>query len=160
LKNGGQTSKTYITDVKIVTDDVHYDRAKLHKQILEMNMQDPLYESNNQLNGNNTMSEISNIVMQAKMYSSCGFHNIPYDVLKNAPVIATLQKLFQLIFDCSIIPSLWRKAIICPILKDENTDKWIPLNYRWISHLSCISKLYTSFVNKRTSKIVSCGEHF
>lgn len=133
-------------------DDVHYDRAKLHKQLLEMNMQDPLYESNNQLNGNITVSEISNIVMQAKKYSSCGFDNIPYDVLKNAPVIVTLQKLFQFIFDCSIIPSLWRKAIICPILKDQNTDKRIPLNYRGISLLSCISKLYTSFVNKRVTK--------
>jgi hypothetical protein len=46
-----------------------------------------------------------------------GFDSIPYDVLKFPPIIVLLQKLFQLIFDTSIIPEVWRKVIIFPILK-------------------------------------------
>ena len=31
-------------------DDIHYNRAKIHKHLIEMNMQDPLYITNAQLN--------------------------------------------------------------------------------------------------------------
>ena len=47
------------------------------------------------------------------------------------------------------MPSDWRKAIIIPILKDPSSDKRTPLNYRGISLLSCISKVYSALVNKR-----------
>lgn len=60
--------------------------------------------------------------------------------------------MFELIFDSGTIPSLWRRAIIYPIHKDHNTDKRVPLTFRGISLLSCISKLYTSFFNKMLSK--------
>lgn len=52
-----------------------------------------------------------------------------------------------MIFDSSIIPSLWRKAIIFPILKDPSSDKRVPLNFREKSLLSCNSKLYSSILN-------------
>ena len=54
-------------------------------------------------------------------------------------------------FDISVIPCIWRKAIICPILKYPNSDRRLPLNYRGISLLSCISKMYSAFLNKRLS---------
>ena len=60
-----------------------------------------------------------------------------------------LKQLFQLIFDTSVIPTVWRKSVICPILKDPQSDKRVPLNYRGISLLSCVNKLYSSFLNKR-----------
>ena len=97
------------------------------------------------------MGEIENLVMRAKSGSACGADNIPYDVLKNPGTINVLTKLFQYIFDASLIPTLWRKAIICPILKDSTSDRRIPLNYRGISLLSCVSKLYSSFLNKRVT---------
>ena len=130
-------------------DETHYDRVKIHKVLLELGIQDPLYTPNEELNGNISIEEISKIVQQAKSGSACGLDKIPYEVLKFPPVIEVLRNLFQLIFDSSIIPSVWRRAIICPILKDSNSDNRIPLNYRGISLLSCVSKLYTSFLNKR-----------
>lgn len=60
-----------------------------------------------------------------------------------------MTRLFQLILDTSIVPSVWRKAIICPILKDASTDPRIPMNYRGVSLLSCISKIYSAFINQR-----------
>ena len=73
-------------------------------------------------------------------------------MLKFPPVIAVIHQLFQLIFDTSIIPSVWRQSIICPILKDPSSDRSVPMNYRGISLLSCISKLYSSISNKRITK--------
>ncbi|XP_053381944.1 uncharacterized protein LOC128549356 [Mercenaria mercenaria] len=128
---------------------VHYHQSKVHKLLIENNMNDPLYTSNILLNGNITFEEISKLVMNAKSRSACGFDEIPYFVLKCPPVIAILKELFQLIFDTGIIPTIWRKSIICPILKDASSDKRVPMNYRGISLLSCVSKLYTGFINKR-----------
>ena len=39
--------------------------------------------------------------------------------------------------------------MIFPLLKDPSSDKRVPLNYRGISLLSCLSKLYSAFVNNR-----------
>ena len=130
----------------------HYERSITHKLLLENNMTEPLYNTNSELNSNVTLDEVECTVRNAKSGSASGIDDIPYDVLKNDTVIKALQQLFQLIFDCSIIPSLWRKAIVCPILKDPHSDKRIPMNYRGVSLLSCISKLYTSFLNKRLAK--------
>ena len=40
---------------------------------------------------------------------------------------------------------------MCPIHKDLSSDKTIPLNYRGISLLSCVRKVYSAFINKRLS---------
>lgn len=135
-------------------DDAHYNQAKTHKLLIENDMNDPLYEPHEFLNGNITLDEITCIIMQAKSRTATGYDEIPYSVLKFPPVIAVLQQLFQLVFDTSIIPSSWRKSIICPILKDCSSDKRLPMNYRGISLLSCVSKLYSSFMNKRLTKFL------
>lgn len=103
-------------------------------------MLDPLYAMYDQLNHSVTFDKISNVVMKAKSKSAFGIDEIPHVVLKYPFVIGVLKQLFQLILDTSIIPSLLRKSITCPILKDPDGDERIPLNYRGISLLSCISK--------------------
>ncbi|KAK3092919.1 hypothetical protein FSP39_008861 [Pinctada imbricata] len=57
--------------------------------------------------------------------------------------------MLSLTFSCGLIPSVWRKAIICPILKDINTDPRVPSNYRGISLLSVVAKIYSSVLNNR-----------
>lgn len=52
-------------------------------------------------------------------------------------------------FESHIIPSVWQQAIICPILKDSNSDPRVPLNYRGISLLSTIYKMNSSTLNNR-----------
>lgn len=44
---------------------------------------------------------------------------------------------------------MWRKAIIFPILKEQNSDPRIPMNYRGISVLSVMSKVFSSILNNR-----------
>ncbi|VDI50202.1 Hypothetical predicted protein [Mytilus galloprovincialis] len=129
----------------------HYDQAIIHKQLLKQNMEDPLYSQNDQINNNITIEEITEIVMHSRNRSACGYDQIPNIVLKFPLIIETLHHLFQFIFDTSIIPSIWRKSIICPILKDCNTDSRDPMNYRGISLLPCISKLYSALINRRVT---------
>ena len=38
---------------------------------------------------------------------------------------------------------------ITQILKSSNRDSWIPLNYRGISLISCVTKIYTNVLNSR-----------
>jgi hypothetical protein len=133
-------------------DEDYYNRAKLHKHLLEMNIADPLYEPNHTLNTNITVEECAFVVNKAKLGSACGLDSIPYDVLKYPVIISVLQHLFQMIFDFSIIPSIWRKSVICPIIKNSESDARVPMHYRGISLLSCISKLYSAFLNKRLTE--------
>ena len=112
-------------------------------------MLDPLFEPNEHLNRLISIDEVTQVVMSAKSSSAPGIDRIPYAALKFETVTAVLHCLFQLIFDTSIIPSVWRKSIICPPLKDSKTDNRVPLNYRGINLLPCIYKLYTSTINKR-----------
>ena len=133
-------------------DDAFYKQSIGHTTVLENNINDPLYNSNTALNKNISLDEVSSVIMNSKYMSAVGIDTIPYDVLKFPPVIAVIHQLFQLVFDTSIIPSTWRKAVIFPLHKDSTSDKRVPLHYRGISLLSCISKLYSSFLNKRLSK--------
>ena len=51
-------------------DSEHYIQAKVHKKLLEENMEDPSYMPNNLLNVNISRNEINSIVIQAKLRST------------------------------------------------------------------------------------------
>ena len=130
-------------------DQQFYDRILQHKRFLEDNMLDPLYQENVLLNYCITHCEVERVVYGAKNGKSVGPDKIPYEVLKHPVIIDTLHPLFNFCFDTGLIPSIWRKAIITPLPKDQTKDNRIPLNYRGISLLSVVSKLYSSLLNKR-----------
>ncbi|CAC5422556.1 unnamed protein product [Mytilus coruscus] len=132
-------------------DDNFQRYASNHKVLLEERMLDPSFNENEELNSAITIDEIRRLVPRTKNGKSCGIDNIPYEVMKTENVITVLHSMFQVVFDTSIVPSLWHQAIICLILKDKSSDKRIPLYYRGISLLSCISKLYSGFINNRLS---------
>ena len=144
--------KLYNSGDGVDFDETFYNVSKNHKMQLEDTIDDPLYTSNHDLNCNFTLDEISCVIMNAKNKSAVGIDFIPYDVLKYPPIITLLHSFFQLVFDTGIIPLIWRKSIIFPIHKDSTTDKRLPMNYRGISLLSCISKLYSNLINRRLSK--------
>ena len=115
----------------------------------ENNMLDPLRDHNAFLNRPLELSEIKDVIKKAKNGKSAGADEIPYEVLKYDCVIEVIHRLFMLCFESNIIPTVWRQAIICPILKDSNSDPRIPLHYRGISLLSTIYKMYSSVLNNR-----------
>jgi len=96
-----------------------------------------------------TRDEILKVVAKAKKGKAMGPDNIPYDVLKSEVSIDMLTILFNKCYSSGYVPSLWTRAYIKPIPKGNNMDKFIPTNYRGISLLSCIGKLYSSVINSR-----------
>ncbi|MEW8545022.1 MAG: reverse transcriptase domain-containing protein, partial [Candidatus Thiodiazotropha sp.] len=130
-------------------DQEFYDNMLQHKRLLEDNMRDPLYTENRCLNSPLSRLEVEKVVFRAKNGKSVGFDKIPYEVLKFPIIIDSLHSLFSLCLDSGLIPSVWRKAVITPIPKDTTKDLRIPLNYRGISLLCAVSKLYSSVLNNR-----------
>ena len=62
-------------------------------------------------------------------------------------MINILWRLCTICFEEEKIPEEWMKGIVFPIYKDG--DKRDPLNYRGITLLSVVSKVYTSILNSR-----------
>lgn len=103
------------------------------------------------LNKNFTTEEVKKATMRLKTRKSVEVDLLPNEILKNYKAIEILTELFQLCFDISIIPENWSKSIIKPIPKSANDDPRIPLNYRGISLISCVAKLFSSILNERIS---------
>ena len=61
------------------------------------------------------------------------------------------EKLFNIIFNTGIIPEYWLLGNIKPIYKNKG-DKQDPKNYRPITILSCMGKLFTALLNNRLNK--------
>ena len=62
------------------------------------------------------------------------------------------HKLFNIIFDTGLIPSIWTEGCIIPIYKRKGNDK-SPENYQPITLLSCLGKFFTSIINARLQKL-------
>ena len=61
-------------------------------------------------------------------------------------------RLFQIRFENGLGPSVWRNIIIYPKAKCATKDPFVPLNYRVISLLSCVSKTNFNMLNNRIVK--------
>ena len=68
-------------------------------------------------------------------------------------MLSIFTKLFNLIFDTGIVPKDWTLGIIRPIYKNKG-NRMDPNNYRGITILSCLSKLFTSILNTRLNKYI------
>ena len=71
-------------------------------------------------------------------------------MLKHAhPTLAqTIVKTFNRIYSKNTFPTLWRTAIIIPILKPDK-DPTDPTSYRSISLTSCLYKIMEKIINNR-----------
>ena len=101
------------------------------------------------LNANITVDEIKHVVSNLKHGKSPGLDGLPYEMYFNAiDVLANpLQKLFNSILESGFFPESWSKAIISPLHKKGS--KKIADNYRGISLLCCVGKIFTKILNNR-----------
>ena len=84
-----------------------------------------------------------------KKRKAVGIDNLPYEVLKNEKSVKVLTILFNKVFEFGIVPSMWKHTIIKPIPKSSMIDFRMPLQYRAISLISTVSKLYAGVINNR-----------
>ena len=103
----------------------------------------PLYD--NILNG-----VISETITKLKNNKAPGPDGILNEYLKNSsPLLIPIYfKLFNIILDTGILPGSWTLGIIKPIYKNKGNQQ-DPDNYRAITLISCIGKLFTAIINNR-----------
>ena len=103
---------------------------------------------NRDLNDPITIDEKKGAIQALKLGKSVGIDNLPNEILKKEKLITILNELFNLCFLNAIIPELWSKSIIVPILK-PGKDYRDPYGYRSISLMSTVAKLFSTILNKR-----------
>ncbi len=126
-------------------DDTFQNEILQQKDEIELN----LSETNDFVNEPISYNEVRNAVKKLKNKKAVGVDFLPNEVLKCDDVILAMCYMFKLFFQHSMIPSLWLRSIVNPIPKGGKKDPYLPLNYRGISLLSCVYKVYTSILNHR-----------
>ena len=130
-------------------DQVFFDSIINEKVRLENEMNGRDYQCNAMLNDYISFDEIEAVSLKLKNKKSTGIDLIPNEVIKCKSVQIVLYKLFKTCFEKGMVPSIWQQSIIKPIPKGANKNPYVPLNYRGISLISCISKTYSALLNKR-----------
>ena len=97
-----------------------------------------------------TKKEVLDVIKKLKNNKACGIDNIINEFLKSCPVVIydILLMFFNIILNTGIIPSVWSVSLIQPIYKGKGSlDD--PDNYRGISLISCLGKMFTALINNR-----------
>ena len=108
-----------------------------------------------ELNRNFTNEEITNCVRKMKNGKSAGKNMIFAELIKSSPdvFITFITNFFNCILNTGEIPDSWGISIIHPIHKKGNCDD--PNNYRGISLIDIVIKLFTSAVTARLNSYLN-----
>ena len=98
-----------------------------------------------------TMQEITEACRLLKRGKACGSDQILNEYLiESSDILSShLCDMFNHILDYGIFPEKWAEGIIVPLYKKGNVHD--VNNYRGITLLSCLAKLFTSILNRRIS---------
>jgi hypothetical protein len=101
------------------------------------------------LNCNISIAEVEHAISELKTGKSAGLDGITNEILKKSSIhiVPILCSLFNRILELSYFPSIWSQALIVPVYKQGEVKN--PKNFRGISLLSCVGKLFTKLLNKR-----------
>ena len=102
------------------------------------------------MNGVITEQEVIDALKNLKNNKAPGTDKIINEFLKNtnSSMISIYCKLFNVIFDTGIIPESLTSGIIIPVYKNKGSHS-DPNNFRPITLISCLGKLFTSLINTR-----------
>ena len=114
-----------------------------------------LTDANELLNSHITIDEIRKCINNLKNCKSPGGDNILNEYLKSTKEIflPVYEALFNKIFDSGILPISWLEGSITPIYKNKGSTA-DPTNYRPITILSCLGKVFTAVLNNRLIEFV------
>ena len=108
-----------------------------------------------ELNAEISLQEVSNAIYQAHRGKACGIDEIPVELLHSIHVRQFLTKLYNSCFQNGVVPNMWNHGILTPIIKNSNIDRRIITNYRGITLIPHICKIYSSIMNYRLTKWVA-----
>ena len=96
------------------------------------------------------LEEILNALKKMKTNKAAGIDGLPAEFWKFGNVHEILLDIFESINRFNTVPDHWKTAVIVPIHKKNDVND--PANYRGISLLTSISKVYCSILNTRLLK--------
>ena len=131
--------------------------TNLRENILEQNISQNVsfdYDMES-LNSDITEDEIISAIKKLKSGKAAGEDLVYNEYIKNSiPQLSeTYCKLFNKVLDTGDIPEEWMNGIILPLYKGKGS-KTDCNNYRGITLLSCVGKLFTSILNERLSYFI------
>jgi len=99
-----------------------------------------------------SVEEVIKTISSLKRYKSCDYENNVSDFLIDANNVISpyLCTIFNHIYDNCIYPEAWSKGVIVPIYKKG--DKNIPANYRGITLVNVIGKIFSLILRNRINK--------
>ena len=120
----------------------HYQNLQSQRLLLENQMLNNEIKFNDYLNNEIAINETKTVNKVLKARKAPGPYSIQSELLYCDKCLPILKSLFNKCVTHGKIPSLWLKAVIVPIPKNTSKDPYIPLNYRGISLISGVSKIY------------------
>ena len=113
-------------------------------------------QTNLDLNSPILESEIEKLIKNLKNGKACSpVDSIINEYLKHSKniLLPLFTKHFNCVLDTGFIPEAWVKGVIIPVYKNKG-DPAQTQNYRPITILSCLGKLFTSVLNKRLTNYI------
>ena len=103
-----------------------------------------------------TVEEVLENIKSLKNNKSEGYDYVKNEYIKNCPphFVEIIVKIFNLILRTGHVPYDWSIGFIVPIYKKKGSQA-DPNNYRGITLLSCLGKLFTMCINVRLTKFVA-----
>ena len=137
-------------DVKSFDDSWKEEVSNSVKDFEAMSFRDS--HSNGGLGEPITLAEVSHVVKAIKNNKSSGFDSIVGELIKygGEPLCEMLLELFNLVWDGEYTPIYWREGLIVSLFKKG--DREDPGNYRGITLLNVVGKLYSWVMNNRLLK--------
>ena len=110
---------------------------------------------NEDINNDFTLDELKHIIKKLKNGKACGIDHVRNEFLKHCPeqILSIFLRFFNIVLKTGIVPDIWCIGLILPLYKNKG-DINDPDNYRGITLLSCIGKLFTAIVNVRLTSYV------
>ena len=122
-------------------------------------VKEPLTFDSNEEDQTIAIEEICPAISRLSSNKAPGVDNIPNELWKSSPpeVLKMLSRLFTKCYNAGMVPLSWCTSIICPIHKKG--DKFDPTNYRPISLLPTILKIFTAIITVRLQNVVDNPEN-
>ena len=156
IMNHGR-KKARVGNIELDTYRIHFSElSKNNAENRESVPTDQNQPVNESINEPFTVIEIVKHINHLKSNKSPGVDNILNEFLKHCPeeLVPVIVKLFNLILDSGKIPTSWTIGIIKAFYKNKGDINDVN-NYRGITLLSCLGKLFTSVINSRLYKYLT-----